>query len=125
MARSALARYLLWQVPGWLVVTLVFMLLELGLGLPWWVAPAGVGLFVLRDLALYPAMRAVFTPAPPPHPIGERGLAVEALHPEGLVRVRGELWRARALGGDVEAQQEVVVTEARGLTLLVRRADQA
>ena len=122
MRRSVLFRYLLWQVPGWLLAGVVCALIVLALDLPWWLALAGVGVFVLRDLALYPAMRSVFQPAPSPHPIGERGVVVEPLRPEGMIRIRGELWRARA-PGEVEAQQEVVVTGVRGLTLLVRRAD--
>ena len=125
MARSVLLRYLLWQVPGWLLAGLVGALVVLALDLPWWLALAGVGVFVLRDLALYPAMRSVFTPASSPHPIGERGVVVTALRPEGMVRVRGELWRARAIDGELEAGQEAVVTAARGLTLLVKRPDGA
>jgi membrane-bound serine protease (ClpP class) len=53
--------------------------------------------------------------------IGARATVVAACHPEGQVRLRGELWRARCTTG-ADAGDEVVVRSRDGLTLLVEPA---
>jgi len=50
--------------------------------------------------------------------VGKRGVAVEALWPEGQVRVNGEIWRARCSGG-CDPGTSVVVRRIDGLTLEV------
>lgn len=115
-------RYVLWQVPGWLVAALVAAWLVRGVGLPFWAGVALVALVVTRDLAIYPALRSAF--GKPPHaaaPIGAAAETVEPLAPLGYVRVNGELWRARTLhpAPDVPSGARVLVRDARGLTLIV------
>lgn len=117
-----LLRYLLWQLPGWALGAAVAAWLVWGLGLPGWLAGAGLGALVLKDLLLFPALRAVFRPARRPQPVGARGESVERLAPAGYVRVHGELWRAECRGPEVPAGRPVVVREARGLTLIVEEA---
>jgi membrane-bound serine protease (ClpP class) len=52
--------------------------------------------------------------------VGQVGIVREALDPEGLVFVQGELWRARAANGQLEPGREVRVEElGDGLTLTV------
>jgi membrane protein implicated in regulation of membrane protease activity len=51
---------------------------------------------------------------------GTAGTAVEALAPEGMVSIRGELWRAKTVGGTITARTRVVVTRQEGLLLFVR-----
>jgi membrane protein implicated in regulation of membrane protease activity len=116
-------RYLLWQAPSWIVTAAIAAVLVTAAEWPWWPVGATVGVLVVRDIALYPAMRATFRAAAPPQPIGRRGVSVDPLQPVGLVRVDGELWRAQALGADIPAGREIVVTGARGLVLVVERAD--
>lgn len=55
-----------------------------------------------------------------PEMTGSRGKVVSALAPEGLVRIRGELWVARADGGEMNPGDEVIVLGQDGLKLLVR-----
>jgi membrane-bound serine protease (ClpP class) len=50
--------------------------------------------------------------------VGERAEVVEALAPTGRVRVRGELWAARAADGAIPGQR-VRITAVDGLTLEV------
>jgi membrane-bound serine protease (ClpP class) len=55
-----------------------------------------------------------------PHMIGSRGRVVRDLKPEGLVRIKGELWVARSSDGDVEEGTEVLVEGQNSLKLDVR-----
>jgi membrane-bound ClpP family serine protease len=56
-----------------------------------------------------------------PSLVGASGRAASRLSPEGMVRVRGELWGATSNEGDIETGEEVVVVGERGLKLLVKR----
>jgi membrane protein implicated in regulation of membrane protease activity len=122
--RSRLARYLLGQVPGWIMVTALLSALHWLADLPAWIVPAGLALAMAKDLAMYRVMRPTLDP-PPARLLGARGRAVERLAPRGYVRVDGELWRAEAATGAIEAGAPVVVREADGLTLRVEPADGA
>ena len=50
---------------------------------------------------------------------GSEGVAVSALHPDGVVRVRGEEWSARSLNGPIEPGTTVQVIRADGVRLEV------
>jgi membrane-bound ClpP family serine protease len=56
--------------------------------------------------------------------IGGRAVSVTALAPEGLIRMGGEQWSARAVQGSVSPGERVEVVGREGLCLLVRRAAQ-
>jgi membrane protein implicated in regulation of membrane protease activity len=118
--------YLLSQVPGWLLIAGGVAWLVLALGLtPWlWLI---VSLAILKDLAILLAMRRI---SGPPQTgttamIGAPGKAVGRVAPSGYVRVRGELWEARAREPSAEIPKggRIVVREVRGLTLIVDEAD--
>ncbi len=51
--------------------------------------------------------------------VGQEGVAVTALDPEGVVRVAGEEWSARALGDAVAEGEAIWVYEVDGLALVV------
>lgn len=97
----------------------------------WFGAPATlavglVALVITSDFVLYPFFRISYS-LPPQTGIqclvGERGVVVRELAPEGYVKVRGELWRARLEGpAAAPAGDAVVVHAAEGLTLHVQRA---
>ena len=123
MPRS-FARYLAWQAPGWLILGAALFWLWQTLGLATWLAITALALYVAKDLALYPVMRTTFRAPTPTRPIGRRAEAVERLAPTGYVRIDGELWKARAVGGHVTAGHHVIVRAADGFTLIVE-ADSA
>ena len=50
---------------------------------------------------------------------GEHGIAVSQLAPEGIVRVRGELWSAVSINGTVPASTSVQVVRAGGVRVEV------
>lgn len=120
---SPLAKYLLWQVPGWLAAGALLLWLALAGALPAGLAVVLIVAWIAKDLALFPAMRTVFSPAAKMRPIGARAEAVERLAPSGYVRVDGELWQARTRGTIVEPGRPVIVCSASGLTLIVEEED--
>jgi membrane-bound serine protease (ClpP class) len=117
---SALVRWLLWQLPGWVVVALVVFVAAHVLALPVWLALAVLALFVLKDVVLFPAMKTVLRPPASTRLVGARGRTTEALRPSGYVRANGELWRATTRDGrHLPAGAAVTVVGAEGLTLVV------
>lgn len=56
--------------------------------------------------------------------VGASGEAFTELAPDGLVRIGGELWRARSTGGFLQRGEEVVVTRTDGLRLFIERRQQ-
>ena len=57
-----------------------------------------------------------------PTMIGSKGKVASSLVPEGLVRIRGELWGATSAEGDIDKDEEVEVVGEDGLKLVVRKA---
>jgi membrane-bound serine protease (ClpP class) len=53
--------------------------------------------------------------------VGKRGVAIDALWPDGQVRVSGEIWKARCRGGCARGAA-VVVRSVEGLVLEVEPA---
>jgi membrane-bound serine protease (ClpP class) len=53
--------------------------------------------------------------------LGERAVVTEACRPEGQVKIKGELWRARC-EAFADVGDEVIVRGLDGLTLIVDRA---
>jgi membrane-bound ClpP family serine protease len=81
------------------------------------------GLWLIKELALYPLYRRALGAGPPAGAAalhGQTGQAVTALAPSGHIRVAGELWRARTRDGDHLATGSlVVVVDHEALTLVV------
>ena len=57
-----------------------------------------------------------------PHMVGSKGKVVSPLIPEGQVKIRGELWRAKsAADGRMDIGEEVTVVGQEGLELIVSK----
>jgi membrane protein implicated in regulation of membrane protease activity len=124
---STWLRYLCWQVPGWIVAGLLVAWLAPHLEWPAWAAPAALLGWILKDVALYPLVRTAYerrAPTGAERLVGAGAVAETDLAPWGQVRVRGEIWRARADDDSpVTRGARVVVTRAEGLTLHVRHPE--
>jgi membrane-bound ClpP family serine protease len=57
-----------------------------------------------------------------PTMVGSRGKVASPLVPDGLVRIKGELWGATSNEGNLTTGEEVEVVGEDGLKLVVRRA---
>lgn len=122
---STLAKYLLFQVPGWVLAAIILSALRYWIGIPGWVALGLFSLWVLKDLAMYPLLRTAYESnikTGVSKLVGAKGLAEEELAPSGYVRVRGELWRAEIDPNDapIPVGHPVRVTAAEGMTLFVK-----
>lgn len=117
-------KYALFQVPGWVAAAIVLLGLVEWFSLPPWAASGLFVLWVIKDIVLYPIVRTAYesdVKTGVEQLVGEKGVAQEGLDPHGMVRVRGELWRAEAEPREqhIEPNSKIKVTAARGLTLIV------
>ena len=55
--------------------------------------------------------------------IGSKGKVVSPLVPEGLVKIKSELWVASSTGKKLDVGSEVIVVEQDGLKLVVRKSN--
>jgi len=55
-----------------------------------------------------------------PTMVGSKGKVVSSLTPEGMVRIKGELWQATSAGDNIDAGEEVTVVEQNGLKLICK-----
>lgn len=59
-----------------------------------------------------------------PDMVGSKGEVVSQLAPDGLVKIRGELWVAKSASGELDRGRKVIVVEQNRLKLVVRVADE-
>jgi membrane protein implicated in regulation of membrane protease activity len=121
---SVLAKYLLFQTPGWILASFVLLYLVRRWDLSPWLASLLLALWLIKDLALYPLLRKSYAGGrrdPGEHLVGALGTARERLDPVGYVRVGAELWRAAVSNehAPIESGASVRVKSVRGLTLEV------
>ncbi|HXF75764.1 MAG TPA: NfeD family protein [Methylomirabilota bacterium] len=121
-------KYALLQLPGLLVGAIVLIALVKWVGLPLWAAAGLFALWVMKDIALYPLVRTTYeseVETGAERLVGEKGIAQEWLCPRGMVRVRGEIWKAQTESPEqrIEPSSEIKITGARGMTLIVSKSN--
>lgn len=123
---KTVSKYLLLQIPGWIILgaVLYFLWKE-----EWISTGVALGIFalgLLKDFVLYPFLKKAYEPggkSGSDHLIGTRGIARDPLNPSGLIRINGELWRAQVEGENtpIHPGTEVRITAVRGFTLIVEK----
>ena len=120
-------KYLLFQIPGWLIAAAVLAILVRLESLSKWLAVLCFFAWLLKDLLVYPFFRRAYEPGVTGSArlVGSRGTAEGDLAPTGYIRVRGELWRAVVSPADhvVRAGTEVEIVSAERMEVLVRAID--
>ena len=121
-------RYLLFQLPGLCMAALVLLLLRHYQMISFSGAVICFIAWILKDWILYPWLRSVYqvsTRTGSKTLIGCKGVAESHLAPEGLIRVRGELWRAVVNPADnvVRSGTEVEIVSAQRMEVFVRTID--
>jgi membrane-bound ClpP family serine protease len=123
--RRVFLRYLAFEAPSWVLLAAVLGVLmpvwDLSLGL----AALVLGLWILKDLALFPILRIAYEPAGgsggAENLIGAVGIVSADLDPEGWIQIGPERWRARVAReqAPLPAGASVRVTAVDGLLLRV------
>ncbi len=112
-----------WSVVGGVALVAGSILLFDGLSLSWITLLVGIGGTVLAMVAGMPAMVRTRFSTPTigrEWMVGEEGEAVSAVDPDGVVRIRGALWRARTnRATPIGLADAVRVVEVEGLLLEV------
>lgn len=121
---QVVGRYTLFQLPEMTIVGIALVLgVEYGVVSELW-ARVLFGVWILKEIALFPFVRAAYEPVDPNVAsalIGRRGVVTRRLDPDGSVRIGPELWRARvdADRAPLDPGLEVCVKSVEGLTLHV------
>jgi membrane protein implicated in regulation of membrane protease activity len=110
------------------LVTLLVLLILWGLGVPitWPVYLLLFLFFIASTLIFYKLIIPVYRrPVTTGREglIGSEGQVVESLKPRGLIKVKGEYWKAESLEDNIAAGEKVVVAGLKGLVVRVRRLD--
>ncbi|MEE9613018.1 MAG: NfeD family protein [Desulfatiglandales bacterium] len=121
-------RYALLQVPGVVLLILIFILARRWIDISPWLFWVILALWVTKDVILFPFVWRAYDwdrPKEGNSMVGERGIAKDRLSPSGYVQVRGELWKVEVMEGGhpIERGEVVRVRGIRGLTLLVKPDD--
>lgn len=121
-------RYLLIQIPGWILAAVILAGLRAWADIPFWVVAGLYAAYVIKDFVLYPFLRRAYEPSPEGPKdllVGETAVATEPIHPNGFVRLRGELWMAELAPGvpEVPTGDVVRVVGVRDMTLIVAPQD--
>lgn len=117
-------RYTLLQLPGFVLLVLILFLFHSWFDIPVRAAILVLGLWVAKDIILFPLVWRSYIPqefSPLKALIGLQGVAVESLNPAGYIRLRSELWSARTAENypNVRTGETVRVKDVEGLTLIV------
>ena len=86
------------------VVTALFFLFVIGLGLKAQQTKPALGISAM---------------------IGRKGTALQELNLSGQISLAGEIWNAISIGGKIEVNEEVIVTDMKNLTVYVERDSRA
>lgn len=94
-------------------------------GLEPWLGGLALVAWVAKDFAMWPLVRIGYqtdVKIGAADLVGSEGVVQQPLDPVGSVRIRGELWRARAeeASGSLPAETDVDIIGVDGMTLLVR-----
>lgn len=100
---------------------IVFVLWRIGVTIPLWALVPGAAFLVAVYWLSYRVLSAQDRDGSFGHGdmVGLKCKVIKPLRPEGMVRVRGELWQAVSQDGDIMVGAEVVVVHLQGLRLLV------
>jgi membrane protein implicated in regulation of membrane protease activity len=117
-------RYMLYQVPGVVLLYLLLILARRAVTLPTWFIWSLVAFWVIKDLILFPAVWRAYDQGrrdDSSSMVGCQGIAEDRLDRSGYIRVHGELWKAEVVGKSpsIGKGEKVTVRGIRGLKLFV------
>lgn len=123
-------RYLVFQLPSWMLAVVILGALVWAGTVPAWVAAGLFGALFLKDLLLFPRLRRAYELGPTHGGAAMLGALVRSdtvLCPAGYVRFGAERWQARLTDPSLRAEvgETLRVREIDRLTLLVEPTEAA
>lgn len=124
-SKEAVGKYVMVQIPPAALAGIFFWILwNYGI-LSTWLAWVCFALWIVKDVVLFFFLWPAYEPTREAgrfSPVGLQGVARSDLQREGLVKVKGEIWRARPQSscGPIRAGEKVKVVDRQGLKLIVR-----
>ena len=120
-----LVKYFLLQLPGVVTFAVVLILLRHWIRFPLYFAWLLFGIWVGKDIVLFPVLWRFYDPSQHPdrfRMIGRKGVSLTRLNPDGYVLVQGERWQAGMAAGlaPIGQGESICVTAVNGLKLTVR-----
>jgi len=121
-------RYILLQIPGFVLFGLVLILSQRWFFLPPWLLSSLMLLWILKDVILFSMVWPSYDnqeETDDPKLIDAKGVAFERLAPFGYVRIHGEFWKAELASGTlpVEKGETVQVISRNNLVLKVKKIE--
>jgi membrane-bound serine protease (ClpP class) len=116
---TALEMAVVWAVWQWLLP-------ELGVQVEVWVLIIALFVWLLFSVFLYVSGSSALKTkeyAGLSSMVGMAGQAVDRLAPNGMVKIKGELWKAAAENGVIEVGDNITVTGEDRLKLVVRKIE--
>lgn len=104
-----------WVLPGWDINLPVGVLI--GAMIAW-------GIFSVSLFTLTTNILRKQVPAGLPSMVGTRGKAASVLSPEGMVKIKSELWAAKTDSGKIASGDNIEVVGEDGLKLVVKSVSQ-
>jgi membrane-bound ClpP family serine protease len=107
-----------------IIAVILWVLPRVGIHLPLWGTVLIACGFVVYAVTVFQLGTRILKRQPVPgltDMSGMEGRTTELLNPEGMVRIGGELWKARAVNSAIEANKDIIVVAQEGLKLLVRK----
>lgn len=105
-----------------IVVIALWGLPQLGITVPVWVIPIAAVLWLAYSVYTYQKGTNALKGGHIigfPNMIGTIGKATGTLNPDGMVKIRGELWSATSIAGQIDPGSDVIVTSQKRLKLEV------
>ena len=124
--KSVVMRYTACQLPGLIIVVLLLLLLRQWLGLSLTTLAALVAAWVLKDVVMFFYAWSAYDRRDRPIAgklIGETGVAVDDIDPDGYVRIGGELWQARSRRAPIGKGEPIRVIASEGIRLIVEKEE--
>lgn len=121
---GAIVTTIIWELG--IAAFIIFALPRLGVRMYWWglitilVVMAFLAIFLYRKGSEALSLEATHGL---PSMVGMRGRTITAINPDGLVKIKGELWSARAENGAIRRGEDIVVAAEERLVLHVSRTD--
>jgi len=124
-SRRVVIKYTLLQLPALVFLALILYLIRLWVQMPAWLIWGMVGLWVVKDVILFPFVWRSYDQdrlGDANSMVGLHGVAKDRLAPSGYVEVHGEMWQAEVMEGapPVQSRESIRVRGIRGLTLIVQ-----